>query len=85
MHGSESWSVMPAIPLSTPVHPGDRTPADPAVLNVPFAHPGKLTLTLKVNAKEEPMNKLTPGLLVAILSTGAMPLHPQITVKEAGM
>ncbi|MDE0410971.1 MAG: hypothetical protein OXI37_01965 [Gammaproteobacteria bacterium] len=62
---------MPAIPLSTPVHPGDRTPA---VLNVPFAHPGKLTLTLKVNAKEEPMNKLIPGLRIAILSTGAMPL-----------
>ena len=26
MHGSESWSVMPAIPLSTPVHPRGRTP-----------------------------------------------------------
>ena len=42
---------MPAIPLSTPVQPGDRTPADPAVLNVPFAHSGKLALALKDQCK----------------------------------
>lgn len=83
MHGSESWSVMPAIPLSTPVHPGDRTPADPAVLNVPFAHSGKSTLTLKEPCKgraHEQINTWFTGY-----NTFHGGVHLQITVEKADM
>ena len=76
---------MSAVPLSTPVHPGDRMPADLAVLNAPFAQSGKLTLALGDQCQgraQEQMNAWSTGCNT--LHRGRYP-HPQVTVEKAGM